>query len=542
MPAARDGLAKIRGNIGRGAALVLGQTGDRKDECWTTHARPQRLRVSEKYHVTQEISKNSWEDYDDQAGKGPASGFIELAIPYDGYGFFPQQARADVAERLAAGRPGNMAVLGHLVLEDHEGKTNGLPEPRESVPIEIPVASPRADGADPGQDGLGHLSADRWTCVIKHEYKPERPDPPPAKLKIDLYDPDSLDLPDLDLETEEGRATMGRLTELITERIRRQMSFRNPIILRIVACLTVPKRDGRELEPEVARMAIGWPVITSLRAVSLRVGADLGRADRPDAEISYSPRPVRYNPVTKRIEWEHVRMIVKPGSHDDVSDFETPPMLLTIQQPGDLYRQDILTAHAEVRIPRYLMSGLNARIKEDDEPERSVESKPRPELSLITRVEIAATLMLDDAFTKRLFSPYRHLFFDGIKLNEMRITDIRTGLRDLGFEEFGYWRVGQHDRGRRDGQGTVSWLLAAYRSEGPHRMVLWISAEGRSFETKLKQSPPGGGREVKSTKDSGDLSIFIWGTMPGDHHKLSRQMNALQTMLRERYDRVRHHS
>jgi hypothetical protein len=312
------------------------------------------------------------------------------------------------------------------------------------------------------------------------------------------------------------------------------MSVRNPIILRIVACLTVPRRAGGTPEPKVTKMTIRWPVITSLRTVSLQVGDKPHQPDDPGAEIRYERRPVRYNPVTRCLEWEAVRMFKKSGAHHDVVYFETPPMLLTIQQPGDLYREDSLTAHAEIKVPGYLMSGLTARLKEYDE------AGPRPSLS--TRVAVTATLKLDDAFKTRLFSPYQHLFFDEIIPDEMRITDIRTALRDLGFEEFEPWKVRHDGQESHEGHSTVSWLLAAQRREGPHRMVLWISVEGRRFETEREQTALGGGRKHKRTMESGDISIFIWGTLPGDHDKLNRQMNALQATLRERYERVRQHT
>jgi hypothetical protein len=532
MPGARDNLAKIRGNVGRSAALAFGQAGSREDDSWSNHAGLRQVRLTEEYRVTQEISKNPKEDYDEQ----PRTGRIELSIPYDGHRFFPGEAREDVRRRLGSSPgPGEMAVIGQLALEDFGGEIMGLPEPRESVPVKVRVTDPRSGDTDGDADVLGHLTADRWTCMIEHTYVPGTPGAFPARLKVDLFDPDSLDLPDLDLESEQGRERIGGLTERITEKIRRQMSVRNPIILRIVACLTVPRRSGDTPQPRVTKMTIGWPVITSLRTVSLQVG-DV--PDEPTAEITYKRKTVRYNPVTRCLEWEGPRMVEKPGAHHDVVYFETPPMLLTIQQPGDLYQEDSLTARAEITVPGYLMSGLAARLKELGGPRKV----PDPIPAKITRVHVNTKLKLDDAFTSRLFSPYQHLFFDEIIPDEMRITDIRTALRDLGFEELEPWRVGHSREANREGQTTFNWLLAAYRREGPHRMVLWISVEGRKFETEREQMALGGGRKHTRTMESGDLSIFIWGTLPGDHDKLNRQMNALQASLRERYERVRQHA
>jgi hypothetical protein len=544
MPAPRDGFAKIRSNVERSVTLTRVQAGSRADgdKPIPVKARLRRAEITEEYHVKQEIAKNPREEYG-----GEPTGLIELAVSYDGYEFFPRQAREEIARRLAAPpRPGDKAAIGALVLQDYENISN-LAHQRGSIPIEVPLAAPQAADTDNEPDGLGHLSADRWTRVIQHQYTPEEPDVLPVKLVIQLFDPDSLDLPGLDLEAvdledKEQRERIHGLTGKITEKIRRQMSFRNPIILHIVACLTIPRRPGRAdvtAGPAVTRMSIGWPVITSLRTVSLQVGK---RDDNLGADIKYDRKAVRYNPVTRCIEWENVRMVKKRGAHPDVQEYETEPMLLTIQQPGDLYQQGTLEARAEIEIMGHLISGLTARLDNADDlpPDypQALESSPR----LKTRADVIATLQLDDAFTTREFSPYQHLFFDEIIPDEMRITDIRTALRDQGFEEFEPWRVDRGSQSRGSGVSTVNWLLAAYRREGPHRMFLWISVEGRKFDTEREQTALGGGRKHTRTMESGDLSIFIWGTLPGDHAKLNRQMNALQATLRERYERVRQHT
>jgi hypothetical protein len=544
MPTPRDSFAKIRSNVERNVTLTRAQAGGRPDggRVIPVQARVRSAEITEKYYVAQEIAKNPREEYGRES-----TGVIELAVPYDGYEFFPRQAREEIARRLATPpQPLDKAVIASLTLQDYENVKN-LPHQRGSIQIEIPVADPPAADADGEPDGLGHLSADRWTRVITYDYTPEEPDVLPAKLRIQLFDPDSLDLPDLDLEAvdledKNERERIGGLTGKITEKIRRQMSSRNPIILHIVACLTVPKRPGQESlksSPRVARMSIGWPVITSLRAVGLQIGE---QADNPGADIRYDRRAVRYNPATKCIEWENVRMLKKRGSHPDVQEYETKPMLLTIQQPGDLYQQDTLKARAEIEIAGHLISGLTAQIgNADGLPQDYPQPADRPPI-LRTRVEVTAKLELDDAFTTREFSPYQHLFFDEIIPDEMRIADIRTALRDQGFEEFEPWKVEQGSQSRSSGVSTVNWLLAAYRREGPHRMFLWISVEGRRFDTEREQTALGGGRKHTRTMESGDLSIFIWGTLPGDHVKLNRQMNALQATLRERYERVRQHT
>jgi hypothetical protein len=48
-----------------------------------------------------------------------------------------------------------------------------------------------------------------------------------------------------------------------------------------------------------------------------------------------------------------------------------------------------------------------------------------------------------------------------------------------------------------------------------------------------------GGHTYKSTLDSGELKVYIRGSLERDSRELTREMNALQHSLRERFDRLR---
>ena len=507
--------------------------------------------ITEHYFVDQEISKNPWT----KQGRDPA-GRIELALPYDGYEHFSRVARDDVARQIGTDVPsGETAIVGHLLLQDYHATNLGerlqLADRHGSIPIEVPVAPSVADH-------LEQLSADRQTCVARHTFEPESPAVLPAQMDIDLSDPDSLDLVSLDmahldpltldLHTEYAqqqlRAVMARITQ--------QVSFRGELVLGISIRISVPAWPGLgQLRPKVARVAIDWPTITSLRTLSLRVGDGLPRAGRT---IQFDEVPVRYNPVRRSvgrsgvpsrgsIEWEDVPMFAvdaderpdeETGESNDskTRHYQSAPMLLSIEHPGELYKQDVLSAVAEVRIPRYLMSGMTARVYDAtgyflEEP-----------LKLSSTVTINAELTLDDAFANRDFSPSHHLYFDEIIPDEMRITDIRTALQDRGFEARQVWPG--HDGPFRDERtNSVSWLYVAHRKVGPDDMVLWVFAAGQHFETERETVMQGGGVTHKTKMQSGELRIFVRGSLRRDSRELTHEMNALQRTLRERYDRVR---
>jgi hypothetical protein len=500
-----------------------------------------RAEITEEYAVEQEISENPSTGYTER----PA-GRIELELPYDGYRWFTRDARNDVAVGLAAHPESDgTAVIGHLLLRN-DARTSlraslDLSSEHASVPIKVPVS---------GGDKLDQLIADRQTCVTTYDFDPETPKLIPARLDIELLDPDSLDLRPISLRSEDGRTAgdvidhflstyRGRqYVRQILASIRQQASFKDGLTLGIVVQLTLPAQEGpvRDLIPEITRVAIDWPTITFLRTMQLyEVGQD--SPDDPEADDRPKKRQVRYNPVDRCIEW-------KSGPMKDVSDavggkglrvFESPLMLLSIRQPAALYAQRELCARAEIQISGYLLSGLDGRVYD-----ATGYIRQRPPVELITKVRATARLILDDAFARREFSPNQHLFFDEVIPDKARVTDVMTALRDRGFEVRQAWPAGSDSEPFYDEKrATVSWLLVAHRQEGPDDMIVWILVEGRSFATERRTLIPGGDVRHLTTLPSGELRVFIRGTLARDSNELTREINALHSRLREQFDRVR---
>ncbi|HEY1915540.1 MAG TPA: hypothetical protein VGH27_08190 [Streptosporangiaceae bacterium] len=461
----------------------------------------------------------------DKMGDNPI-GKIELTVPYDGHEFFTRQAVEDVRTALTGNyRHGEKARVGHLLLHEYSktdlGPSLSLADSHGAVPIEVLLG----DTADPAW-----LSADRRTCVNTCEFTPGNPEVIPAKLEVVLYDPDSLDilrvqLEDLDLVQlkQPDAETYARVNSIISQ-MKQQVSFRNDLLLRIQVGLTVPVRaDAAIPDARVARMAIGWPTITSPRTLSLHTLA-------ADNEGKVTKVPVRYNPEKTSLEWENIRF--DPGSRKrdkNLVQYASPLMLLSVQHPGELYQRPKLEIHGELEVSGYLLSGLEAQLYEAD---GRLSQQRRPELT--TRVDIDATLMLDDAFAKRDFTPSQHLFFDEVIPAETRITDIRNSLEERGFD------VSPSSSQPLPGSSeeTVRWFLMAQRQEGPYTMKMWIAVEGRNFIT-TEETTRGGGQTHTTQRQTGDLQIFIRGTLPRDSRALTNEMNTLHQTLRERYSRVR---
>jgi len=545
----------------------------------------ERAEITERYFVEQEISRNSWT----RPGQSPA-GRIELAMPYDGHTHFTRAAKADVARQAGSqAELGGSAVIGHLVLKDfppvHFQDWRDLGGRYGSMAIKVPLGH----GAP---DDLDQLSADQRIGATRCDFQPGEAAVIPARLEIDLFDPDSLDLPPADLrvfefDTDEARQGINDGIAKIV----RHVSFKDELVLQIVVHASLP--DHAELgrpQPRVSRVAIRWPTITSLESLQLEIASkqpQLGRS------LQLSKRPFQYNPFTRCVEWhlagndvcgkmygadgkaeanERPDRKEEPGTGEGAEGNENPekenqdqepelfgtgedepvvglvrnyksmPMLLSIRHPGELYKRDDLEVTAEVEVPGYLISGMSARVYDAT---GYFLKKP---LKLTTRIYADATLRLDDAFAMRDRSPSQHLFFDEVIPDELRITDIKMTLEDRGFAVQQVWSSDAEARAEDDESRDEeeekpkmdSWLLVAHRKLGPDDMVLWILAEGTHSGTDRDRVMPGGGVMHKTRLPSGELRIVIRGSLPGDGDgRLMHEMNTLHGMLWERYTRLR---
>ncbi len=110
----------------------------------------------------------------------------------------------------------------------------------------------------------------------------------------------------------------------------------------------------------------------------------------------------------------------------------------------------------------------------------------------------------------------------------MRVTDIINVLRNAGFEVEGPLQQPQADA------LAPMWLLLASRSQGPDDLEILIAVEGR--RTRIdREEILAGVAKVKEGRESGQIKVSVLGTLPRDHRELTREMNALQQGIRERY-------
>jgi hypothetical protein len=484
-------------------------------------ANPETVSIVETYSYQQEISRNRETQADPSR---PPTGRVRITVPYDGDHYLTRQAGSDIAGQVP---PDNTepteALVGHVVLTGygkadlgyHTGDVTALP-------IRVPVSG---GGLPRGYD---HLIGDRASCVLTHDYRPDpgQPEIFPVTVSITLIDPDSDDLLEI-----------ARLSDVAPDVLRARLSvlrsFQPYLLLRVKVAVHVAGGSA-DLRPEVSLVSITWPKLTSLSSFGLRVsGKDF---------------PIRYNPDRQSLEWRDVPLTAtrkkegaKQATDRDVPDeqpeperqqddeqepairtYESPAMTLFVQQPGELYREPMLRARVDVRIPR-LLSGMAARLyagtgvlATDCEPE------------LVSEVSTDVTMILDDAFADRYVSTSQHLHIEEVLPDPARIEDIRNALAGHGFQCVSDEQVSDD---------PYQHLLVYRRSEGPDAMELGYLVEGRRFPTSREKVV--GGETYTTPVQSGDLKIFGYGTLKTSSREVTRAMNELQKILRPQFSHVR---
>ena len=263
-------------------------------------AAPERTEITETYSVRQEISSNPTREFGEPAGR------IEVVVPFDGRVYFTRQAAADVGYGLGGQSAGGVgrAVIGHLLLADHT-RTDLRTIMRQHnnagvIPIEVPIPS-----------SLGDLTDDRHACVIAYDYRPQAAEIYPIWLNVQLYDPDSVELDEIDQLAQLGQIDLGHAIDYLM----RTAHFTGGLVMSITVGLAIPVSPGAPGPlPVVKLMSVDWPVITSLESVQLECHTTLAEGTKAEQDGSVVERklhPVRYNPDRGRLEWESIP--VHPG-------------------------------------------------------------------------------------------------------------------------------------------------------------------------------------------------------------------------------------
>ncbi len=521
-------LTRIRRVLGFGVMHASAPLRNRNGEPIRARAWLESARIEERYQYVQEISLNA-----DVNVEGEPSGLIKLILPYDGEKFFTQQAYQDVVSaRRGGAAPVDEAIVGFLTLTGHE--RTGLDEPLGlnanfgCVPIRVhlPPASDLTETDRPFTDANA--------CVISQLYNPEFPDIVPVHVDIELDDPDTAESssaaqpihPGADGVADVAARREARV-EVIDKTPERQLDFEPEMWLRITVRLHLPRRQTGQVEAKVSKVFMSWPTHTSLRSLELLTDGN--------AELRYNPEQ-EHEGRRGGLEWSGVPMTPKDDelefglgetedatySEDEIVTFTSEEMKLSVSKPGELYKEARLVGWVEVTVNR-LLSGMNARLYgSTGKKYRSGQS--RLKMKSVIRTNFA--LPLYDAFARRTMSPYQWLYFDEVIPSRMRIDDITMALKNRGF------RVSVPS-----GADPEDCRIRAERTHGPDQLQLTLYVKGARYKARRERSVPGG-MTYRTAVDSGELRIFVYGSLRAESTPVVHEINALRRALRERFDRL----
>jgi hypothetical protein len=167
------------------------------------------------------------------------------------------------------------------------------------------------------------------------------------------------------------------------------------------------------------------------------------------------------------------------------------------------------------------LSSMDARLY--DATGKQSQSR-RPELKLKSIVMTEFSLPLDEAFHRRTMSPYQWLYFDEVIPSTMRIDDIMMALRNRGFKPLA----------RGDPENC---FITAERAHGPDRLRLTLYVRGERYKARRERSVPGG-MTYRTSVDSGELRIYVYGALLRESAPVVHEINALRRALHERFDRL----
>jgi hypothetical protein len=533
-------LAQIRRILGFGVMRASAPLRNRSGEPVYARAWLQSARIEERYGYRQEISLNA----DVRQAEEP-TGLIKLVLPYDGDKYFTRQAYDDVGNaRRDGASPTDKAIVGFLALTDYEktdleGALNLLAN-YGSVPIRIDLPSSSGSGeADP-------LLTGNSASEISQDYRPEAPKILPVHVDIELDDPDIAESTGAAPRRRSGtdgisdiEARLAARVQVIERSPERQLDFEPNLWLRVTVRLHLPRAQVGELEAKVSKVFLSWPTHTSLTSLVLHSNGHAQLRYNPEQEhegrkggLEWSGVPMTpigaqpaakstYNPDDPEDESDDGES--RDRSADDIVTLSSGEMTLSIAKPGELYKEESLSGRIEVNVNR-LLSGMDARLY--DATGRQCRSR-RPDLKLKSIVTTEFSLPLYDAFARRMMLPYQWLYFDEVIPTQMRIGDIMIALRNRGFE------AGVSSRTLN----PESCLIMAHRVHGPDLLRLALYVKGERFTARRDRRVPGG-MTYRTSVDSGELRLYVYGSLRAESGPVVREINALRRALRERFDRL----
>lgn len=488
-----------------------------------SRVRPKQIKIVEQYDYNATIATNS----NIQPVNTPI-GKIEIVVPYDGEIYFNLQALADIEEQVGdvwSQTKQCNARIGYLAFSQ-ANRTNIEEKAKLNLqngvlPLDVPINGNEFKSKE-------HLIDTRNACLITQEYTPRFPQTIPLKIEVNVFDEDALQ--SLQVSMLEGQFEEENDIESRASLIERQEGFDRRIFFQFQVYLALPMQVGKDpssAPPILTRMAIEWPVAISNRAIDLLVPYGIQkRKGSNENELLVELKPATYIPERSVIQWGNMPLGVpqakSPGT--GLYWYSTPPMTFSVDQPGELYHKNVLKGEIEIQLSQ-LLSGL--QLHHFNATGTKGETSIIQESLLHTNIEID----LSDHFDQKMFTPYQHLQFEGVILDSMRVTDIKTLL-----ENFGFSRPTSKEL-KSDRPNTRRFIITATQKKELEELVLWMLVVGTRSQTTRQREVPGG-QTFTTDVETGHTVIYMRGKLRGNSAELITVMNNIQRKLKQQFRHV----
>lgn len=343
-------------------------------------------------------------------------------------------------------------------------------------------------------------------------------------------------------------------------------TFEKGVVVVFSLEVTWPSYLEKQVQAMVLRRArVIWPhPVPHPTNIRLLIG-ERGHAERPGHW--------RFNPATQALEWDKqthgaggemksVPITALPPIIEEGTlqlRYKFPVMALRIDSPLDLYGQDELKAEFDIEVQGALLSGRLPRLfdasgqplslamdaNKDNFLAESVRALSQPiarvldsngnQSHLLTAVrtllKAKITVVLNDAFARRHFTPRWRLVFQGVRFDSVRFDDLKRTLADLLFQ------IDQEYLLERPEPGC---LLLAHREQPEYadKMELLVHCQAVDLAVTQREMQIAGGIKLVTPISSGDLEINLYGSARGDDRYLQEVFNKFALLLKQRLTSV----
>jgi hypothetical protein len=279
------------------------------------------------------------------------------------------------------------------------------------------------------------------------------------------------------------------------------------------------------IKPHIAQMSIAWPLSNACYDIDNQFKCKLIN-DHGEDVIVY------YNPINACLEAKKIPLLLKdkelkPEEGTGLYNFQSK-LMLYVDNPGSFYTQEQLSCEFKIKVP-CIYSNLHLYYFDIY---GGVDKNISAEIN--TTLQAKVTVLIEDRFKKRTFSPYHYLIFEGVLLDYERLMDIKELLVDNNFTDIVFDPKPEY-------LGFESrYTIVGFRMEGRSKLKLTMHIDGRKKDATRASQMNGDIRGETHTlsREVGHITIHVRGELEGDSHVLFNILNTIQENLKKKFHYV----